>query len=72
MYNTKLLDQNKKSNNIFILLVLGLLILRFPYLIPLCLNKIPISYEIGLNIFDVGTYLITAMLIVLMRNSLSN
>lgn len=69
---SKLLPKNKKANCIFLLLLLGLVLLRFPLEISLEFNKIPISKELGAYIFEDATYLITAILIILKRDSLSD
>lgn len=68
----KLLTKNKKANYIFLLLLLVLLLLRFPLEISLEFNKIPIPKDLGIYIFEDGTYLITAILIILKRDSLSD
>lgn len=68
----KLSVNGKKSNYIFCLLFLGLLFLRFPLLFLVSFRIIPIPSNLGLNIYYNGTYLITAMLIILRRNLLSN
>lgn len=61
----------KKHNYIPILLLFGLLLLRFPFLILLLFDKIPIPKAIGSNIFQDATYLLTAMLIFIKKESLS-
>jgi len=66
-----LVEDKKKHNYIPLLLLLGLLFLRFPFLILVLFNKIPISKAIGSNVFQDGTYLLTAMLIFIKRDSLS-
>ncbi|HBM74245.1 MAG TPA: hypothetical protein DD429_01645 [Clostridiaceae bacterium] len=70
MNNIQVSIQNKRMNYIFLLLLLGLLFLRFPFLILLEFYKIPIAKTEGINIFQCGTYLIAAILIFLKRNSL--
>lgn len=70
--DNNLLAQNKKENYIFLLLLLGLLLLRFPFEIAFCLNKIPIPKIMGSYIYEDGTYLITAILMILKHNSLSD
>lgn len=62
----------KAKNWIFPVLLLGLLILRFPFLILANYKITPVSVELVNPIFSVGTYFLTAILIFLMRNSLSN
>jgi len=72
MNNIQVLTENKKKHNyIPLLLLLGLLLLRFPFLILLLFDKIPISKAIGSNMFQDGTYLLTATLIFVKRDSLS-
>lgn len=68
----KLSVNGKKSNYIFLLLFLGLLFLRFPFLFLVLFRIIPIPSDLGLNIYYNGSYLITAMLIILKRNYCSN
>jgi len=68
----KLLAKNKKVNCAFSLLLLGLLLLRLPFLILLEYHKISIPADIGTYIYYDGTYLFTALLILLKRNSLSD
>ncbi|MCE7699771.1 MAG: CPBP family intramembrane metalloprotease [Methanobacterium paludis] len=72
MDSMQVLTYSKKTNYIFILLLLGLLILRFPFSILLDFHKILIPKTLGLNIFNNYTYLLTAMLILLKRDSLSD
>jgi hypothetical protein len=66
-----LVEDKKKHNYIPLLLLFGLLFLRFPFLILVLFDKIPISKVIGSNVFQDGTYLLTAMLIFVKRDSLS-
>lgn len=66
------LTKNKINKNIFLLLLLILLFLRFPFLILIEFKKIPINISIGFSIFKNITYLITALIIILKRNSLSD
>lgn len=59
-------DSDKKHSLISFLLLSGLLILRFPFLIGLSLgaaNISPVVQFLGLLIFEGGTYLLTAILI---------
>jgi membrane protease YdiL (CAAX protease family) len=69
---SKLLTRKKKANCIFLLLLLGLLLFRFPFEILLALNKIPIPKMMGVYIYEDGTYLIIAILMILKRDSLSD
>jgi len=69
---SKLLTRKKKANCIFLLLLLGLLFFRFPFEILLALNKIPIPKMMGVYIYEDGTYLIIAILMILKRDSLSD
>ncbi len=62
----------KTKNWIFLFLLLGLLVLRFPFLILANYKIIPVSAELVSPIFSGGTYLLTAILIFLMRDFLSN
>ena len=72
MNNIQVLAEDKKKHNyIPLLLLFGLLFLRFPFLILVLFDKIPISKVIGSNVFQDGTYLLTAMLIFVKRDSLS-
>ena len=61
----------KFKNTLFLLLLLGLVFLRFPFLFSFYFNLIPISKSTGMEIYWDGTYLITAVLVVLKRDSLS-
>ncbi|SMC48380.1 CPBP family intramembrane glutamic endopeptidase [Papillibacter cinnamivorans] len=67
----KVLVQSKKRDSVFLLLLLGLFILRFPFLISVSYGVIPIPKDMGNIIFGNVTYLITAVLILIMRDSLS-
>lgn len=67
----QLTTPNRKVNTIFLLLLLGLLLLRFPYLISVG-YKDQISKIMGSYVYDGCTYLITALLIILKRDSLSD
>ena len=60
----------RTKSHIFIFLLVGLLILRFPLL--LLLPQLPISKEFGLALFQSGSYLLIALLILLKRDSLSD
>jgi len=62
----------KRTDFIFLSLVIGLLFLRFPFAILLSYHKIPISGNVGSKILFDGTYLITAILIIIKSENLSN
>lgn len=64
--------KDRISNYIFLLLLFGLIFLRFPFTILMSYHKIPISSSTALNILYNGTYLITAILIILKRGFLSD
>lgn len=68
----KTLNQNNKTNHIFLILLLGLVFLRFPFVISMSYNILPFSKELGRYIFQDGTYFLTAILIILKRDTLSN
>lgn len=55
---------------IFVLLLAGLLILRFPLL--LLLPQLSLTKEVGMEIFQTGSYLLISLLILLERGSLSD
>ncbi len=62
--------KEKTLNRIFILLLAGLFILRFPVSILPRFGLLPISNETARTICQIGTYLLTAIMILLKRNSL--
>ncbi|MGD9567171.1 MAG: CPBP family intramembrane glutamic endopeptidase [Sedimentibacter sp.] len=64
--------KDRISNYIFLLLLLGLIFLQIPFVILIVYNKIPVSISVGRNILYNGTYLITAFLIILKRDFLSD
>lgn len=64
--------KDRISNYIFLLLLSGLIFLRFPFIILMSYHKIPIPISVAHNIYYNGTYLITAALIILKRDSLSD
>lgn len=66
------LPQSKRVKVIFFSLMLGLLLLRFPFIISLVYGIIPIPKEIGTYIFYGGTYLMAAIMIFLKRDSLAD
>lgn len=66
------LTKEKRKEYAFIVLLSGLLLLRFPFLILLCFDKIPISYKLGVGIMTDGTYILTATIIFLKRDTLSD
>jgi membrane protease YdiL (CAAX protease family) len=68
----KALSQGKKENVLFLLLLTGLLLLRFPLLLLSSYHVITISKTMVKYIFEDGTYLLTALVIVLKRNSLAD
>jgi membrane protease YdiL (CAAX protease family) len=70
MNNTQVLTKNKRTGNIFLILLMGLLILRFPFLI--LLDKLPIAKSMCSSIYQDGTYFLIAVLILLKRNSLND
>jgi membrane protease YdiL (CAAX protease family) len=62
----------KTKNWIFLFLLLGLFILRFPFLILSCYKINLVSPELVSPIYYGGTYLLAAIMIFLMRDSLSS
>lgn len=64
------MSSKKRSNSIFLLLLIMLLILRFPVLISACCHITPFYEFMVSYIFQDGTYLITAILILLKRDTL--
>lgn len=72
MSKEHVITQAKKEKHIFLLLLMGLLFLRFPFLILSRFIEIPLSKDVGTGVYRDGTYLITAMLIILKRDSLSD
>lgn len=64
--------KDRISNYIFLLLLSGLIFLRFPFIISVAYHKIRILVSVAHNIYYNGTYLITAALIILKRDSLSD
>lgn len=72
MTDTQISIQSKRNNYISLLLLLGLLFLRFPFLLLLVYHKLPITKTEGINIYENCTYLITTILILLKRDSLSD
>lgn len=66
------LPQNKRENVLFIVLLSGLLFLRFPLLLLSSFQVITLPKTMMANIVTDGTYLLTALLIILKRDSLSD
>ena len=64
--------KDRISNYIFLLLLSGLIFLRFPFIILMSYHKIRILVSVAHDIYYNGTYLITAVLIILKRDSLSD
>lgn len=64
--------KDRISNYIFLLLLSGLIFLQIPFVILISYHKISIPISVGRNILYNGTYLITAILIILKRDSLSD
>jgi len=64
--------QNKKENILFILLLSGLLFLRFPFVLLSSFQVIILPKTMMPTICNNGTYLLTVLLIILKRNSLSD
>lgn len=62
--------RTKVYSYISLLLLLGLIILRFPFLILAILKVLPINISIGASIFQNWTYLLTAIFIWLNREEL--
>lgn len=59
-----------KESRAFLWLLIGLLFLRFPFLILSAYGIGPLSMEIADHYFEYGTYLLTALTILVCRNSL--
>lgn len=57
-------------DRLFALCLAGLLLLRFPVIILPCYGLLPISKDMGLMLFQIGTYLLTAVMILLKRDCL--
>lgn len=57
-------------DRLFALCLAGLLILRFPVIILPCYGLLPISKDMGLLLFQVGTYPLTAIMVLLKRDCL--
>ncbi|MHB1152354.1 MAG: CPBP family glutamic-type intramembrane protease [Eubacteriales bacterium] len=62
--------KTKHDNLIFILLLTMLVILRFPLLILPSFNLLPVSHESAFEIYTIGTYFISAVMILLKRDDL--
>lgn len=62
--------QLQMKSGIFYVCLFVLLILRFPMVILPCYGLLPISKEAGLTIFEIGTYPLTALMILLKRDCL--
>ncbi len=58
------------GNRLFLLCLSGLLLLRFPVIILPCYSLLPISKDMGLMLFQIGTYPLTAVMILLKRDCL--
>lgn len=63
--------KTKTSDRLFLLLLIGLLLLRFPLVILPRYGLLPISTETAMTLFDAGTYLLVGITILLKRNSLA-
>ena len=67
---TKIQTKNR-TDFIYYSLVVGLLFLRFPFAILLSYHRIPISGNVGTKILFDGTYLITAIMELLLWKALN-
>ena len=70
MNNTKEKSHRKIILVISLVLLVGLLILRLPFLLLLAYKVLPLQTQLGLNIFQDGTYILSALLIFLQRDTL--
>jgi len=66
------MTQNKEENILFIVLLSGLLFLRFPFVLLSSFQVITLPNTMMMRICTDGTYLLTALLIILKRDSLSD
>lgn len=58
------------KDRLFLLCLTGLLILRFPVVILASYRLLPVSRDVGMTVFEVGTYLLTALMILIKRDRL--
>lgn len=64
--------KRKASERIFLILLVGLLVLRFPVLLIPHYGLLPISKETALMFFENGTCLLTAIMVLLKRDALAD
>lgn len=63
--------KGKALDRFFLICLVGLLILRFPVLILPRYGLLPIAKDAATAVFQIGTYLLTAVMVVLKRDSLA-